>query len=236
MYVFTPVKLLLLAAVLPGLFLMYKINRMDKVEKEPFGLLVECFFLGALSIIPALILERVGVSLLSGIFYYDTLVYEIILNFIVIACSEELSKFVLLKRATWNHPAFNYRFDAVIYAVFVGLGFAVFENINYVMSYGLFTALIRAITAVPAHTIFAIFMGHYYGLARENFEANNPAKQSHYLRMACIVPVLLHGFYDFAASSDDGIMVAVFWIFLIGLYIVSIKRIRKDAKEDAPLY
>lgn len=233
---FTPVKLLLFAAVFPGLFLAYKINKMDKIEKEPFGLLVECFFLGALSIIPALILERVGVPILYGLFSQGTLIYEILMYFVVVACSEELSKYVFLKRATWNHPDFNYRFDAVIYAVFVGLGFAVFENINYVFSYGLFTAIIRAVTAVPAHTIFAIFMGHYYGQAKAAFEAGEIDRAANYRRLACIVPILLHGFYDFAASSDNGMMAGVFWIFLIALYVVSIRRIRKDAREDAPLY
>ena len=232
---FTPIKLLLAAAVLPGLFLAYKINKLDSIEKEPFGLLVECFFLGALSIIPALILERVGIPILGSILPWYSLSYQIVLNFIVIACSEELSKYIFLKRATWHHPEFNYRFDGVVYAVCVGVGFAVFENINYVMSYGLFTAIIRAITAVPAHTIFAIFMGHYYGIAKQYFEENDLAKAAHFRKMACIVPILLHGFYDFAASSNSGVMTGVFWIFLICLYVISIKRIKKDAKNDMPL-
>ncbi len=236
MIIFTPVRLLLLAAVLPGLFLAYRINRMDNIEKEPFGLLAECFFLGALSIIPALILERVGMPLLYSLVSDQTLTYELLLNFVVIACSEELSKYVFLKRSTWNHPAFNYRFDAVVYAVCVGLGFAVFENINYVMSYGFMTAVIRAVTAVPAHTIFAIFMGHYYGQAKLFSEAGEPEKSSVYRKLACIVPILLHGFYDYAASADNGPLAGIFWIFLISLYVISIRRIRKDAREDTPLF
>ncbi len=236
MIFFTPIRLLLIAAVVPGLFLAWQINKMDKIEKEPFGLLLECFFLGALSIIPAIILERLGVSILNGIFTYDSLGYEILLNFVVIACSEELSKYVLLRLATWNHPDFNYRFDAVIYAVCVGLGFAIFENINYVMSYGLMTALVRAVTAVPAHTMFAIFMGHFYGQAKL-FDADGySGRSSVYRKLACIVPILMHGFYDFAASLDSGIMAAVFWIFLICMYVISYRQLKKDSGDDIPIY
>ncbi|MDO4617736.1 MAG: PrsW family intramembrane metalloprotease [Lachnospiraceae bacterium] len=236
MFTFSPVRILLLAAVLPGLFLLFKIYRMDKIEKEPPGLLLKCFFFGVISIISALILESAGMWLMDMIFTYYSLFYEIVLNFIVIAGTEELCKYFFLKKATWLHPEFNYRFDAVIYAVFVSLGFAIFENINYVLSYGLATAIIRAITAVPAHAIFAIFMGHYYGQAKLYFEAGRDDMAAQYRKLACIVPILMHGFYDFAASSNSGLMTAVFWIFLIFLYVISIRQINRDAKEDVPLY
>lgn len=235
MFVYTPVRLLLIAAVLPGLFLAWKINKMDRYEREPFGLLVKCFFFGALSIIPALILEGLGIRILGAVFYSSSLLFEVLLYFGVIACSEELSKYFFLKRATWYNPEFNYRFDAVVYAVFVGIGFAVFENISYVMNYGLLTAVIRAVTAVPAHTIFAIFMGHYYGQAKQYNRAGDPVRENLYKKAACVLPILLHGFYDFAASADNGMMTGVFWIFLILLYGISYRRLKKDAGNDAPL-
>ena len=43
----------------------------------------------------------------------------------------------------WRDPNFNYRFDGIVYAVFVSLGFAAFENISYVVGYGLTTAVAR---------------------------------------------------------------------------------------------
>ncbi len=235
MIFFTPVRLLLLAAVIPGLFLAYKIYQLDSVEKEPAGLLAACFFLGALSIIPAIILERLGMGLLDRIFPYDTIAYNILLNFVVIACVEELCKYFFLKRATWNNREFNYRFDGVVYAVFVGLGFAVFENISYVMSYGFLTALIRAVTAVPAHTIFGIFMGHYYGLAKSHSVRGDYLREKRCLWMAVILPILLHGFYDFTASADSGLLACLFWIFLIFLYIISFRRLKEDARTDRPI-
>ena len=70
---------------------------------------------------------------------------------------------VLPEKFSWRNPNFNYLFDAVVYAVFVSLGFAAFENIKYVFTYGLSVALTRAVTAVPGHLSFSVFMGIFYG-------------------------------------------------------------------------
>lgn len=229
--IFFPLKLMLILAVLPGLYLAYRVYRMDKLEKEPMDLIAILFICGVLSIIPALILEIIGVRILD-LFRYYPLPYALLLNFVVIACSEEGSKYFFLKSKTWNHKAFNYRFDGIVYAVSVGIGFAVFENIKYVMSYGLLTAIIRAFTAVPAHTIFAIFMGHYYGEAKRQERMGNLDTSKSYLTRSLLVPILLHGFYDFTASSNSGILTLVFWVFLIALDVITIKRIRRDAAAD----
>lgn len=73
---------------------------------------------------------------------------------------------MFLHARTWRNPNFNYRFDGIVYAVFVSLGFAAFENIQYVLHYGLSVALPRAIFAVPGHMSFAVFMGLFYGRAK----------------------------------------------------------------------
>ena len=49
--------LLTVLALLPALALMFYIYKMDKIEKEPKGLLFGLFGLGCLSVIPAVILE-----------------------------------------------------------------------------------------------------------------------------------------------------------------------------------
>ena len=79
---------------------------------------------------------------------------------------EEGGKYFVLKHKTWRHPAFNYTFDAVVYAVTAALGFAVAENILYVMDGGVGVALLRAAVAVPGHAFDGVFMGYYYGIAK----------------------------------------------------------------------
>ena len=91
----------------------------------------------------------------------------ILLAFLVVAAVEEGSKFFFLYRRTWHDPNFNFRYDAIVYAVFVSLGFAAFENVKYVFNYGLSVALPRAILAIPGHMGFAVFMGFF--TAEQNF-------------------------------------------------------------------
>ena len=94
------------------------------------------------------------------------MIYDALLYFGVVAVSEEGFKFLLLHRRTWRESEFDCCFDGVVYAVFLSLGFALWENIRYVLAYGFATAVARALTAVPGHACFGVFMGAWYGAAR----------------------------------------------------------------------
>ena len=142
---------LIAAAVIPAVILLIRIYKADRLEKEPTGLLVSLVLMGVLATVPAIALEQVGSMLLGQLLTENSLAYNAILYFVIVAYAEEGSKYLLLRRRTWYHPAFNCQFDGVVYAVFVSLGFALWENIGYVAMYGLGTAMVRALTAVPGH-------------------------------------------------------------------------------------
>ncbi len=128
--------ILILAAVIPAVFLMIKVYRADRMEKESGYLLRQLVIAGILSTIIALIEEKIGEWILSCFVPGNKLLYQIILYFVIVAIAEESSKYFFLKKRTWNNPEFNCQYDGVVYAVFVSLGFALWENINYVLSYG----------------------------------------------------------------------------------------------------
>ena len=161
------------AALLPALFLMRYIYRKDSIEKEPKGMLVGLVFLGVAAAVVAVIFETLGTNLLSNYLSADDPAYTIVLAFLVVAVVEEGAKYLFLVWRTWRDPNFNYRFDGIVYAVFVSLGFAAFENISYVMGYGLTTAVARALLAIPAHMGFAVFMGYFYGRAKRCNDVGN---------------------------------------------------------------
>ncbi|NJO90638.1 MAG: PrsW family intramembrane metalloprotease [Chloroflexia bacterium] len=54
---------------------------------------------------------------------------------------------------------------------------------------------------MPAHALFGITMGYYFGLAR--FNEN---KKTLYIWLAILIPILLHGFYDFCLMSGERII------------------------------
>ncbi|MBQ9068473.1 MAG: PrsW family intramembrane metalloprotease [Eggerthellaceae bacterium] len=228
--------ILLAAAVVPAVYLLYYVYRADPVEKEPMSLLLRLLALGALSCIPAILLEMLGTNiLLNGLPAYSvpTLLIE---NFVVIALSEELCKFIFLRLRTWNNPEFNYVFDGIVYAVFVSLGFAILENIGYVMEFGMGTALVRAFTAIPGHAVFGVFMGCFYGLAKRAEHAGRKGEKTGYLVAALAVPVLCHGFYDFCASIDNGLADLVFFAFLIALMFVAMRLVKHMSRVAHPIH
>ena len=158
---FTLNPILIAAAVIPAIVLMVYVYRADRLEKESPVQLVSLLIGGVIATALAKVTERAGDFILSAAFADNMEMYNFFMYFGVVAFSEEGFKYLLLKRRTWRDPGFNCQFDAVVYAVFVSLGFALWENIAYVMMYGFGTALVRAVTAVPGHACFGVFMGAF---------------------------------------------------------------------------
>ena len=223
---------LIAAAIIPAIVLLVQVNKADKLEHEPSNLLASLVFLGIISTSIAMLLEQIGQAIISPVQNGNSILYGILMYYIVVGCSEEGAKYILLKRKTWNHPAFNCSFDGVVYSVFVSLGFALWENIGYVGMYGFEVALTRAITAIPGHASFGVFMGVFYGLAKK-YEANGMPKRSKSFRnMAYIIPVLLHGSYDFLATLDFALSNMIFIAFIGVLFLFAFITVKKMSKDD----
>ena len=226
---------LALLAVLPAIVLLVVIYRADNIEKEPFSLMAKVFGLGALTTISAMILEEIGLYILSFFFYTPNALYTFFEMFCVVALAEEAGKYFVLKKATWKNKEFNFSFDGIVYSVCASLGFATLENILYVFQGGFSTAIMRAITAVPGHCIFGIFMGIYYGIAKGCELRGDENGKKLNLKKALLVPIFLHGFYDFSCSLEYDGMFLVFILLEIFMTVNAIKMVKKMSKEDKPL-
>ena len=121
---------LIAAAVIPAVILLIQVYRADRLEKEPTGLLISLLVFGVIATALAIVTETIGENILLSFFDETDLGYLILSNFIVVALSEEGFKLLLLRWRTWRSPNFNCQFDGVVYAVFVSLGFALWENIG----------------------------------------------------------------------------------------------------------
>lgn len=233
-FFFNPI--LIIAAILPALYLMYRVYKLDRIEKEPRHLLYSLFRLGIIATLIAMFLEWIGTGILQSYVEEGTVLYNAIQYFIIVAFAEEGAKYFFLKRRTWNDPNFNYTFDGVVYAVFVSLGFALAENIMYVMLYGLRVALLRAVTAVPGHACFGVFMGTWYGLAKCYETAGNKAASKASRILAFLIPVLLHGTYNFIASIDNDSFGWIFVGFILVMFFVAIRLVNHMSRTDRPIY
>ena len=225
----------ILAAVLPAVLLLRYIYRQDTVEKEPAGLLVSLLLLGVAAALISGVLEQLAQRILRLLASPGSPVYTILLAFLVVALVEEGTKFCLLKRRTWHHPAFNYRFDGIVYAVFVSLGFAAFENIQYVLHYGLSVALPRALLAVPCHMSFAVCMGLFYGRARLRESRGDGAGRRRSLTAGYLSAVLLHGIYDSCAMIGSAPSTVLFVVFVLLMYRGVYRLLKRESATDAPV-
>lgn len=220
---------LLAAALLPPFILMWIVDRMDKVEKEPRALLWGLFLRGVLAMFPILVLEVVADQFID-FFYWSPMVYLFLAYFVVPGFIEEGIKYRVLLRRTWNEPNFNYRFDGVVYAVFVSLGFAAVENVMYVLTSGFSTAVARAIFSIPGHAMFGVVMGAGIGRAKWLFDHNQREQAAAARSRAWILAAILHGFYDFLLVGFGWI----FYVYFILLLIYVIHLLRQSAREDGP--
>lgn len=223
----------ILAAVLPALLLMLYIYHQNAVEKEPAPLLLSLVALGALAALAALVLEGLGQRLIGVLVRPGTALHTLLIAFLVVAAVEEGAKFFLLRRRTWNEPNFNYSFDAVVYAVFVSLGFGAFENLRYIFSFGLSVALPRAVLAIPGHMGFAVVMGVFYGRSRLRKSRGQAGWPS--LIPAYLLPVILHGIYDACCMLGTAPATLFFALFVCALYLSVFRLIRTQADADVPV-
>ena len=234
-------RILLAAALLPPLLLMSMIYKLDKIEREPVGLIIKLLIFGALSCLPAALIEILATKVLDTFFVAGSLLHAFIDAFFIVALAEEGVKHFVLKRITWMHPAFDYHFDGVVYAVAASLGFAALENIMYIcldgtsLSAGLSLAFSRGLLSIPGHCIFGIFMGIYYGRAKHGERKQEHSYCRKQMRKSMVIPVMLHGFYDFCLFTGEDLFIIIFFIFIILLDIIAYRRIRKFAKEDTPV-
>lgn len=225
----------ILAAVLPAIILLRYIYKHDTVEKEPPGLLLTLLVMGVLAALCSTVLEAVFQTVLGLLVDPGSPAYTILLAFLVVAMVEEGTKYWLLKRRTWNHPAFNYRFDGIVYAVFVSLGFAAYENLTYVLHYGLSVALPRALLAVPGHMAFAVAMGVFYGRAKLYEGWGDLRRTRRNLRTGYFYAVFLHGFYDTCAMIGSGRSTVVFIVFVALMFFGIYRLIKKESATDMPV-
>lgn len=232
--------MLLFLAISPPLFIIYKIYKLDKYEKEPLKEIIITFILGCLTVIPVLIVSPVINDLLlipytfvdflgSGLIG-ESEMKTIIYTFIGIALVEEFFKFLVLTKYSFNRACFNEPMDGIVYGVIASMGFAFVENIIYVYVYtdqSYSVAILRMFSAIPAHALMGVIMGYYVGKAK--FDIQN---RKILMLKGLLGAILLHGAYDYFLFSELGIGIFAL-VSLILTYKIA-KKVIKESQENSP--
>jgi len=222
--------LLFAIAILPVVVLMVFIYRKDKYQKEPIKSLIKAFIGGILAIPLDIIIVYGLDSIFSNSALSQTVFYS---AFMQAGIPEELCKFIMFMILIWRDKNFDEYFDGIVYASFIGLGFACVENIGYVFQYGFSTGVVRALLSVPGHFLFGVLMGYFLSLAKFR-----PEKRSRYLLSALLLAMLAHGLFDWMlmfANINPTVGGIIYILFIIGdikLWKLGLKFIDKQQENS----
>lgn len=227
--------IIVFAAILPAFVLVFYIWWKDKYQREPISLILRAVGYGVLSAGLAVMLEGLIMSL--GLVPDEPQGYLQALwkAFVGAAIPEELVKLLMLWLLLRKNPYFDERFDGIVYACCIGMGFAGTENIIYLLSNldnWQSVAIGRAIFAVPGHFMFAVAMGYFYSMLY--FGDMSWRDRSRIIW----VPVTLHGIYDgllFMAGLGtlmSALLGPLFYVFCYLMFKGGKRRIAEHLERD----
>ena len=253
-----------LIAVLPALALCVYVFFKDRAEKEPLGLLAALFGVGALAYIPSVFIEGLILSVIDNGFKnsitvsaegrimfensQSEILYITLCSFLGFALIRICFQWLGLFLVTHKNKNFNYRFDGVVYSVFVSLGFAVAENVHFLIQNDVELLLPKLFTSVACQLFVGIIIGYYYTMWHMRFNANkienalkkkgivdkdNIKSSALWLAAGIVIPFLTSGIYALAGSLHSDIVKIVFYTTVFIVFGVSFVAIDQMASKDA---
>jgi protease PrsW len=193
------------AAIAPPLLLLWLFVIADS-RPEPARVVLGAVFFGALSTMLAIVVELALQKLIPLPHnpwlksYQDALLFA--------AVPEEAIKVSIIALLALRARDFDEPMDGVVYGAAVGLGFAAFENVLYLIGGGEHwqsIAVVRGVLSVPFHGAVGVIAGAYIARARFAHALGAHGHSSgHRRRMfiaAFLVPTILHALFDGALFS-----------------------------------
>ncbi len=212
--------------VVPSIIILLFFYLSDKF-KEPKSTITTVFFLGILICLPAGILN----GFMSDNFGDPKNQNDLTHSFLGPAWTEEILKFLVLYTIVLRRKEFNEPMDGIVYGVVVSLGFATYENYDYVFRLAEIweidpaqLAIWRSYSAVPMHGLNGCIMGFYFGMYA--FSANKK-----YLILSLIIPFFLHGFYNFFGYPVN-IMIVLGMLALAIILHSKLKKLQDTKKTE----
>lgn len=220
-------RLLFFLALLPVVYLCNYATQRDPSPESPRTL--STFFKdGVLISIPVIICE-----LLYSAFFEDgqttdvgTIFFQVLYG---VALIEEGFKWIIVMVKGYNNENFDQSYDIIVYSIYTGLGFAAFENVEYVFTGGIITALSRMLTAVPGHFCFAIAIGYFLSKAKIGQIEGRTIKEVFNGLLSIAVPIALHTIYDFLLEINE---VEIWFIYIIILFLISFLVLNKSSRDN----
>ena len=214
----------LVTGIIPTILWLFFWLREDRFQPEPKGLLALTFIAGALSVFLVLPLgQYIKNTGLGG----TQLIF-------VFALIEELVKFGVVYVIDFNSSYLDEPIDYAIYLITGALGFAMMENIMFLMDPGIQanipfmieTGILRFLGASILHAVLAAILGIILGFV---FYKRNITRLR-FLIAGLFTVTILHTIFNYFiikyVEIDGLVTLGILWLLTIGI-IALIERVRK---------
>ncbi len=180
----------------------HKIVKWDSLKPEPYANLKQVFIYGMLFAFPVAIVETILKNFFEMLGIKSILILNLINAFFIAALCEEYGKMKIVLNKVYKDAAFDEHVDGIVYSVMASMGFALVENILYILPSkdAITVGILRALTAVPMHAIATGIMGYYIGLSI--FQKSFKMREMYVLK-GLLASIFIHGIYDFAAFTSE---------------------------------
>lgn len=223
---------------LPALAAMAYVDHLDRKRPEPRRVLRRAAIIGALMTLPCIVLQ--GPLLEFAGRHIGGPALTLFTCFVAAGAIEELAKALGFQRVVRDLPEFDERLDGIVYGTRVGLGFALLENVGYLLqtqNMAVFTLVfvLRAFATVPVHAVSGGLIGYF--AAQRRFDGRGPGIKGGWLLAA-----LYHGAFDAALSLEPattarGLLLFLFGVALapVGVFVLRKLAMRALAADDVEL-
>lgn len=195
----------------------------DRHRPEPLHNLLLCYALGLVAALASLhayvALDIVGLRYDAYALAENNRAGLLVYCILVIGVVEELAKFLPFWLIGMRQHAFDEPIDGIIYASFIALGFASYENIFYLPYMTGTNGLARAIASPAVHIAFASVWGYLCGRAALVGRSGLLAAAT-----GLGIAAVLHGIYDFFVIGYSGwvtiappVIILVLWVWRLFL-------------------
>lgn len=218
---------LMALSVAPAIVILGYYMRISRSAPEPWSRVIACFVAGAVAFAIAAPLE-------GQLAQFVPRERPWIWALVVVAPVEETLKLLAVLAAGPSTRRYDRVSSGVIYGVAAAAGFACIENVAYVREFGFSTAVLRAVTAVPAHTLHGALSGLGLGVLHRV----HPHRRARVAANGLAAAILLHAAYDgllLGGGSLRGLVVVLVTAEALFVHFVY-KRVREaDLRRDMDL-
>lgn len=165
--------------------------------KKIHSLIFQVFVIGLFIAFPAGTLNTFIIKNFSN---QNPINNALLMGFFAGGLVEELLKFSVLYFFVLKHNKIVRPKYILVFGMIVSLGFAIHENYTYVFgnkdkTFQLYVSLVRIYSAVPMHIFNGVIMGCFFAFYKHS-------KDIKFLGYSILVPIILHGSYNFLLGVD----------------------------------